>query len=97
MKKLLLFMIRLYQRFISPLKPPRYRCRYYPTCSSYFVKAIERFGVVRGLMLGARRVLSCHPWSSGGVDLVPVTWRQGKKIFKKKGGVPFFYNSREDR
>ncbi len=61
--------IRLYQKLISPMLPPR--CRYYPSCSSYAVQAIEVHGVLKGTTLGAWRVLRCNPWSLGGVDHVP--------------------------
>jgi hypothetical protein len=60
--------IRLYQRFISPALPPR--CKYYPTCSAYAVQAIRSYGIWRGLVLAAWRVLRCNPWSHGGVDPV---------------------------
>lgn len=63
-------LIRLYQRFISPLFPRH--CRYEPTCSEYAVQAIRRFGA-RGIGMAARRIGRCHPWSSGGVDRVPAT------------------------
>ena len=68
MKRSFLAPIRAYQRWISP--SPR-RCRYEPTCSAYAVEAIERFGVVRGLLLGAWRLLRCNPFSHGGFDPVP--------------------------
>jgi uncharacterized protein len=61
--------IRLYQRAISPLLPQR--CRYHPSCSEYAVQAIERYGILRGSVLAAWRVLRCNPWSHGGYD--PVT------------------------
>ena len=73
MKFLLLLPIRFYKRFISPLFPPC--CRFYPTCSTYAMQAIERFGAVKGLYLGLRRLLRCHPWSPGGIDEVPDTFR----------------------
>jgi hypothetical protein len=60
--------IRLYQRVISPALPAR--CKYHPTCSQYAVEAIRRYGVLRGLVLAAWRVLRCNPWSHGGVDFV---------------------------
>lgn len=60
--------IRGYQRVISPLLGPR--CRYYPTCSEYAVQAVERFGILRGLVLATWRVLRCNPFSHGGVDPV---------------------------
>jgi uncharacterized protein len=58
--------IRLYQRLLSPLLGAR--CRYYPTCSAYAVDAIRGFGILRGVVLAAWRVLRCNPWSLGGVD-----------------------------
>lgn len=61
--------IRVYQRFVSPLLPPT--CRYQPTCSHYMVEAIQEWGVLKGLWLGTKRFLSCHPWSPGGDDPVP--------------------------
>lgn len=71
----LLALIRLYQVAISPALPQS--CRYYPSCSSYAVRAIERFGPLVGLWLAARRLLRCHPWSDGGVDHVPPRGRHG--------------------
>jgi uncharacterized protein len=67
--------IRLYQRVISPLIGPR--CRFDPSCSEYTAQAIIAHGPVRGLYLGIRRLLRCHPWSAGGADAVPATfcWR----------------------
>ncbi len=58
--------IRGYQRVISPLLAPR--CRYYPSCSEYAVQAVERFGILRGLVLATWRLLRCNPFSHGGVD-----------------------------
>ncbi len=60
--------IRLYQRFLSPTLPRR--CRYHPTCSEYAVGAVGSFGVLRGSVLAAWRLLRCNPWSAGGVDHV---------------------------
>lgn len=67
--KLLLFVIKVYQKAISPLLPAR--CRFYPTCSSYGVHALSWHGV-RGVLLVIRRILRCHPWGGSGVDFVPV-------------------------
>lgn len=61
--------IRLYQRWISPAIGPT--CNYYPTCSTYAVRAIETHGVVKGTILAGWRLLRCNPWSLGGVDHVP--------------------------
>jgi putative membrane protein insertion efficiency factor len=60
--------IRAYQRFISPLLPPR--CKYYPTCSAYAVQAVREFGILRGLVLAGWRLLRCNPLSRGGFDPV---------------------------
>jgi putative membrane protein insertion efficiency factor len=58
--------IRLYQRLISPAIPQR--CKYHPSCSEYAVQSVRRFGILRGLVLAAWRLLRCNPWSHGGVD-----------------------------
>jgi putative membrane protein insertion efficiency factor len=60
--------IRLYQRVVSPALPKR--CKYYPTCSEYAAQAIRTYGIARGLVLAAWRLLRCNPWSHGGVDPV---------------------------
>lgn len=79
MKYIVIGLIRLYQRFISPLTPPK--CKYYPTCSSYALTAVKRFGAVRGSALAVWRILRCNPWSMGGIDYVPekFTFRVRKK------------------
>ncbi len=61
--------IRAYQLVLSPLLGPR--CRFYPSCSSYALEAIRTHGPLRGTWLAGRRLLRCHPWNPGGVDLVP--------------------------
>ncbi|WP_413783541.1 membrane protein insertion efficiency factor YidD [Peribacillus muralis] len=61
--------IRFYQIAISPLKPPT--CRFYPTCSHYGLEAINRFGPIKGSWLALVRILKCHPFHRGGIDLVP--------------------------
>jgi uncharacterized protein len=68
----LVLLVRLYQRFISPMRPPT--CRFYPSCSAYAVTALTRFGPVRGGWLALRRLGRCNPWNPGGVDPVPQTW-----------------------
>jgi putative membrane protein insertion efficiency factor len=65
----LLLLIRGYQRTLSPLIGPV--CRFSPSCSSYMATCIERFGAARGVWLGTRRLLRCHPFHSGGIDLPP--------------------------
>jgi putative membrane protein insertion efficiency factor len=64
---LLITLIRGYQRYVSPLLPPR--CRFYPSCSEYAAQAIGFYGLGRGLVKAAWRLLRCHPLSRGGVDL----------------------------
>lgn len=64
-----MLLIRGYQRFISPALPAS--CRFSPSCSQYSLEAIERYGVVRGGWLGARRLVRCHPFNPGGFDPVP--------------------------
>jgi putative membrane protein insertion efficiency factor len=63
--------IRFYQRFISPITPAS--CRFYPTCSSYALTSVERFGVLRGGCMGIRRIARCNPFNPGGYDPVPET------------------------
>lgn len=66
MKIVLIKLVKVYQRFISPLSAPR--CRFYPTCSNYFLQAVEKYGAIKGSMLGIKRILRCHPFSKGGYD-----------------------------
>ncbi len=69
MKTLVLATLRGYQILISPLLPPT--CRYHPSCSAYMLQAVRRWGMLRGLGLGLRRILRCHPLAEGGLDPVP--------------------------
>ena len=70
--------VRFYQRAVSPALPQR--CRYYPSCSHYAVSAIRRFGILRGLVLSAWRLLRCNPWSHGGVDFA-----EDQRLFRPRG------------
>lgn len=72
MKKPAILLLRGYKLLISPLLGQR--CRFHPSCSVYTMEAIERFGVVRGGWLGAKRIGRCHPFHPGGLDPVPDTW-----------------------
>ena len=62
----IILIIRIYQIFISPITPAT--CRFYPTCSTYFIQALEKYGLIKGTYLGIRRILRCHPWNPGGYD-----------------------------
>ncbi|MBE7022881.1 MAG: membrane protein insertion efficiency factor YidD [Clostridia bacterium] len=71
MNKLLSFLltkpIEFYRRFISPIKPPC--CRFYPTCSEYALLAIRKHGPLKGFLKALWRILRCHPFSKGGIDM----------------------------
>lgn len=69
MKRLFLFLIKTYRKYISPLKKPC--CRFYPTCSTYGLEAIEEWGAIRGGFLTLWRILRCNPFCRGGIDEVP--------------------------
>ncbi len=81
MKRLLTAMalapIRVYQRLISPALPRR--CRYYPTCSAYAIDAVREFGLARGAVLAAWRLLRCNPLSRGGYDPV-----EAQTLFRRR-------------
>jgi hypothetical protein len=68
-KALAVFLIRVYQRVISPAFPPS--CRFTPTCSTYALTSIGRYGLIKGGWLAIKRIVRCHPWSPGGFDPVP--------------------------
>ena len=73
MRALLIGLVRLYQRLVSPvlnaISGPR--CRFHPTCSTYAVQALQHHGALRGSLLTARRIVRCHPLNEGGFDPVP--------------------------
>ena len=70
MKKILIYLIKLYRRQISPYKGGSC-CRFTPTCSQYAMEAIEKYGAFKGTYLAVRRILRCHPLCKGGYDPVP--------------------------
>jgi putative membrane protein insertion efficiency factor len=76
-RKILVAPIRVYQLLISPLLGDT--CKYYPSCSEYAAQAIERFGILRGLVLAGWRLLRCNPWSHGGYDPV-----EEQRLFKSR-------------
>jgi len=69
MRRLAVFIIGLYRKFVSPALPPS--CRFYPSCSEYACEAYERHGIMKGSRLTAVRLLKCHPYNPGGYDPVP--------------------------
>lgn len=68
-QRLVLGLIRFYQKSISPLLGSN--CRFHPTCSTYMATAIQRYGLGRGGWMGLKRIARCHPWNPGGFDPVP--------------------------
>ena len=68
MSTVLVFIVRLYKRFVSPFLPRT--CRFYPTCSEYMAEAISKKGVVKGLAKGIYRIFRCNPFNPGGYDPV---------------------------
>lgn len=73
MKHLLIGLVRLYKKLISPLLPGA--CRFIPTCSQYAVEALERYGALRGGAMAIWRVLRCNPFCRAGYDPVPESYR----------------------
>jgi putative membrane protein insertion efficiency factor len=68
-QRAVMLLIRFYQHAVSPHFPPH--CRYAPTCSVYAYEAVRKYGVLRGVFLGVKRILRCHPFHAGGYDPVP--------------------------
>ncbi len=82
MKYLLIGIIYLYRALISPLLPPS--CRFYPTCSQYFIDALKMHGFFAGTYLGVKRILRCNPFFEGGPDPVPLeVFKPKNKTYKK--------------
>ena len=77
MKRILIFIIKVYKKFISPVLPPS--CRFYPTCSSYALVSVERFGFFKGGWLAVKRVIRCNPYNAGGFDPVPLVYPAKKR------------------
>ena len=66
LRRSIILMVRGYQIFISPIMPGK--CRFYPTCSTYFIQAVEKYGPFKGSLLGIKRILKCHPFHEGGYN-----------------------------
>ena len=86
MKKILIFIIKVYQYFISPLLGNK--CRFLPTCSEYFIEALNAKGLIRGSKLGLKRILKCHPFKSlgggEGLDFVSDASKKESKNEQRK-------------
>lgn len=83
---LLVLLIRVYQRLVSPLLGPR--CRFYPSCSAYAVEALTSHGPLRGSWLAIARLARCHPWNPGGPDPVPPTTRSSARAASRASREP---------
>lgn len=68
LKKIIIYFIKIYRKYISPLKAPS--CRFYPTCSQYAIQAIEKYGLLRGGFMSIKRIVRCNPYNMGGYDPV---------------------------
>jgi putative membrane protein insertion efficiency factor len=81
LRRVAILPIRVYQLLLSPMVGQR--CRYYPSCSEYAAQAIQRYGILRGLVLAGWRLLRCNPWSRGGFDPV-----EEQRLFKPRAAAP---------
>lgn len=66
LKKIIIALIKVYQKYISNLFGAK--CRFYPTCSTYAIQAIDKYGIIKGIILAMKRIAKCHPLNVGGVD-----------------------------
>ena len=80
-RRVVVLPIRAYQLLLSPMTGDR--CKYYPSCSEYAAQAINRYGILRGLVLAGWRLLRCNPWSRGGFDPV-----EEQRLFKPRAAAP---------
>ena len=74
---LMMGLIYIYKGLISPLLPKK--CAYYPTCSTFMLESIKEFGIIRGLILGFKRLIRCNPRCKGGIDYVPYSLKGESK------------------
>lgn len=75
LKSLAILFVKFYRKYISPMKQPS--CIYIPSCSSYSLEALERYGFIKGSYLSIRRIIRCNPFSKGGYDPVPYKEEKG--------------------
>lgn len=69
MKRFFIWLLKSYQKIISPVfQSLGIHCKYYPSCSHYMIQAIEKYGCIKGIYLGTKRLLRCHPFAKGGYD-----------------------------
>lgn len=69
MKKVLIFLLKIYKKIISPfIEKLGIHCKFYPSCSEYMMQAIKKYGCFKGILLGMKRILKCHPFAKGGYD-----------------------------
>ncbi len=90
----LLFLVRVYQSFFSALMPSA--CKFYPTCSHYAAEALRVHGARRGSWLALKRVLRCHPFTRGGVDLVPDAEPSAQAFSNKANASCFCHSERSE-
>ena len=69
MKYVIVFFIKLYQVVIPPISPGK--CRFIPSCSNYTIEAVKKYGSIKGIIMGIKRMMKCHPFNPGGYDPVP--------------------------
>lgn len=91
MRDLLIALINVYKRWISPLLGPR--CRFHPTCSGYARESLQRHGVLRGGWMAGMRILRCAPWSAGGIDPVPSRFHWWPRPSAEDAGCGCDYNT----
>lgn len=84
MKFIIIKLLKGYKYFISPLLGNR--CRFYPSCSEYMMTAVERFGIIKGIGLGLKRLGRCHPGCEGGIDHVPEDTVNQKPVDQNQHG-----------
>ena len=85
MKHIMIWLISLYRKFISPIKPPC--CRFTPTCSAYAIEAYQKRGFFVGTILTVGRICRCNPFCKGGYDPVPLKGLRNPKNMKGSGDI----------